>query len=418
VWVLSVCYRLLYPSIDYVRALADRFQNNHKQCSCSSCPIHLRFSHPPSMAGFLRKKNKDGPGKPVPSAPMALVTTVSPSPPAPAPAAPLPPLFARFSTSSSTTKSANGTPSPRMVSSPMVLTKKDPKAASRGHGQVEAARRRSSKSTGAASTVQKGSQDPPAQNQGPSKSLFPVQSVHVHSEPLTPPVPIVNKLLPPPSSSSPDPSGSSLTQSSAKQGRAPSAFQNQPRIDNLPNTEENQPPSFYSAQSSFTSLVSSPASRRSSTSNPLTSPSKRNLQLSSTNLAPQILPPIANRKISQQNLPPPAFGRQNLPTTAAQTQTPHLAQPSSVENQDLQPANVDDNMSMTGASSYPMGIPQSDSERRSLSSDRSVDIDLPPEFASLFHVSLLSHFSLVLDEETSSESLSSREVNPQIPRTP
>lgn len=83
------------------------------------------------MAGFLRKKNKDAPVKLVPSSPIPLGAAISPPPP-------VPPLFARFSTS---TKSENSVgASPRIVSSPMVLSsnvRKDPpqRVANRANGQ-------------------------------------------------------------------------------------------------------------------------------------------------------------------------------------------------------------------------------------------------------------------------------------------
>lgn len=84
-------------------------------------------------------------------------------------------------------------------------------------------------------------------------------------------------------------------------------------------------------------------------------------------------------------------------------------------NQDLQPAIVNANMSMTGASSSQMGMQQIDTERSSVSDRNSLDIDLPPEFASLFHVSYSFHFLLILDAATLSNLSSSCEVNPQIP---
>jgi hypothetical protein len=96
-----------------------------------------------------------------------------------------------------------------------------------------------------------------------------------------------------------------------------------------------------------------------------------------------MLPPIANKTIIQQN-PPPAFDRQNLLPTTAQSQT----QPSGVANQDLHPANVN---AMTGASLPQM---QSNDIQGSHLSDRSPDIDLPPEFAALFHVSYSFTFHL------------------------
>ena len=107
-----------------------------------------------------------------------------------------------------------------------------------------------------------------------------------------------------------------------------------------------------------------------------------------------MLPPIVNRKMNQQNPPAPTFGRQNLLPTTTQTQTLHLSQRSSAENQDLQPAN---DMPMIGASSTQMDFQQQQSDIQA--SDRS-DIDLPPEFAALFHVSYSFYFSLVLDEES------------------
>ena len=347
------------------------------------------------MAGFLRKKNKDAPVKPVPSSPIPLGTAVSP-PPA------VPPLYARFSTS---TKSDNGvTANPRIVSSPKVLSRKDPpqRVANRGNGQATPTggpKKRSSASPSGSLLFQYSLHDSLAQNQVPSKSQAPVQSVHVQP-PLTPPAPILNKPLPPPSPpvSNADPSGSTPTQSfmsGNKQTRPPpSAFQNQPLSAHV-DSSSSYFPSFSSAQTSNT-LISNPASRRPSTSSSLTSPSKRNPSpLSNANLPPQMLPPIVNRKMNQQNPPAPTFGRQNLLPTTTQTQTLHLSQRSSVENQDLQPAN---DMPMIGASSTQMDLQQqqlSDIQ----ASDRS-DIDLPPEFAALFHVSYSFYFSLVLDEES------------------
>lgn len=267
--------------------------------------------------------------------------------------------------------------------------------------------------------------DSPAQNQVPSKSLAPVQSVHVLSEqprPLTPPAPLVNKPLPPPSppASAADPSGSTPTQSFMPVNRQsrppPSVFQNNQPLNGRVESSSSSIQSFSSARTSN----SNPASRRPSTSNSLTSPSKRNPPFSNANLAPQILPPIANRKMIQQNPPPPpAFGRQNLPPTTAQTQMLHLSRPSSVANQDLHPATVNANMPMMmiGASSNQMGIQQQQQQndiQGSQVSDRS-DIDLPPEFAELFHVSysLAFHlFSMRRGCPNLSLSLSSREVNP------
>ena len=159
----------------------------------------------------------------------------------------------------------------------------------------------------------------------------------------------------------------------------PSAFQNQPP-NGLVDTSSSSSDSFSSAHTSNT-LISNPASRRPS------SPSKRNpTPLSNANMPPQMLPPIVNRKMNQQIPPPPAFGRQNLLPTTTQTQTLHLSQPSSLANQDLQPANVNANMPMIGASSTQMDIQQQ--------SDAQVDIDLPPEFAALFHVSYSFTFHL------------------------
>jgi hypothetical protein len=95
--------------------------------------------------------------------------------------------------------------------------------------------------------------------------------------------------------------------------------------------------------------------------------------------------------MSQQNQPPPAFGRQILPPTTAQTQMLHLSHPSSLANQNLQPATVNANMPI-GASSTQMDIQQqqqqSDTQGTQVS-DRGLDShgDLPPEFAALFHVS-------------------------------
>ena len=227
-----------------------------------------------------------------------------------------------------------------------------------------------------------------------------VQSKPPPPRPLTPPNPILNKPLPPPSppTSTADPLGSTPTQSFNKQTRPPhpSVFKNQP----LPQVDSNS--SFSSVQQTSNS---SSASRRPSTSannNSFTSPQKRNPTLSN-NLPQQILPPIANnnnKKMSQQNNNPPppplAFGRQNvLPSTSAQTQ---LEQASSLANhQDLHPATIAVNNVMTkigggGAfSDAPQGTPVS---------DRNLDVDLPPEFAALFHVSsyFLLFFYFVLDE--------------------
>ena len=173
------------------------------------------------------------------------------------------------------------------------------------------------------------------------------------------------------------------------QSPLPSVFQNQ-----LLNGHVETNSSFSRSFSSARTSNSNPASPHPSTSNSLTSPSKRN-PLSNANLPPQILPPIANRKMIQQN-PPPTFGRQNLLPTTAQTQTLHLSQPSSVANQDLQPANVYANMPMTiiGASPTQMGMQQQQNDiQGSQVSDHS-DIDLPPEFAELFHVSYPFTFHL------------------------
>lgn len=85
------------------------------------------------MAGFLRKKNKDAPMKPVPSSPIPLGSAASPPPPVPA----VPPLFARFATSTKSENSVAASP-PRVVSSPKVLSKKDQppqRVASRANGQ-------------------------------------------------------------------------------------------------------------------------------------------------------------------------------------------------------------------------------------------------------------------------------------------
>ena len=259
------------------------------------------------MAAFLRKKTREGPS----------------SPPPPLPAVP-PPLFARFATSNAVPQ-----PSPRIVSSPKVLSRKDPK-------------KRSSMSAARFLyyfALKLGSFAAPS-----TKSLPPQPS-------------------PPPSTA--DPSGSTLSLSPGnRQSRPP------------PSAFKNQPLDFSSAHT----LNTPTASRR--TSNSLTSPPKRNHPPPPPPLSnPQILPPIANKKIIQQQPPITAFGRQNLlsPPTTAQSQTTQQQQqqPSSLANQDLHPANSDISMSMIGASQ---------------DSDRSPEVDLPPEFAALFHVSLLSFF--------------------------
>ena len=391
------------------------------------------------MAGFLRKKNKDAPVKQVPSSPIPLGAAVSSSPPPPPPA--VPPLFARFATS---TKIENGVSAgPRIVSSPKVLSsnvKKDlpQKVPNRANGQTTptgGAKKRSCTSTSGSLLSQISYRILPAQNQVPSKPLTPVQSAHVLSEqhrPLTPPAPIVNKPLPPPSppaSTTADPSGSAPTQSfipSNRQSRPPpSVSKNQP-LNGHVDSSSSSFRSFSSAQS-FNTPIFEQASRRPSTSNSFTSPSKRNPQLSNTNLPSQILPPIANRKMIQQIPPPPAFGRQNLllPTTTQTQMQQHLSRPSSVANQDLHPANVNANipMSMIGASSTQMGMQQLQQSgiQGGQVSDRS-DIDLPPEFAAMFHVSYSFTFLLFSMRRavriSLSLSLSSREVNPQIPCTP
>lgn len=160
-------------------------------------------------------------------------------------------------------------------------------------------------------------------------------------------------------------------------------------MDDAGDKQFSRPPSaqsFYSVQTSHTDqgLIPIPASRpatANSNNNSLTSPHKRNSPLSN---GPQTLPPLVNRKMHEQ---PPAFGRQNLPTTV-QTQTPHLFQSSSAANQDLRPTNVTtlNGNNMIGASSTPMGI-QPSTAQGTPQSDR-LEVDLPPEFA-LFHVSYL-----------------------------
>lgn len=203
---------------------------------------------------------------------------------------------------------------------------------------------------------------------------------------------IVDKPLPPPfpPTSTPDPLGSTPTQSFRKQSRPPpSAFQNQGKqrtsLDNTGDGREpKRPPSsqsFYSAQSFSTDngLISNSASQPSTANNnPLTSPPRRNSSLSN---AFQDLPPIAKQMIlGQQNTQPPASGRQIL-STAAKNQTPLS---SSVANQDLQPDNVNANISMIGAS-------LTHQQNHTKAIPLLPDVDLPPEFA-LFRVS----YSLLL----------------------
>ena len=259
-------------------------------------------------------------------------------------------------------------------------------------------------------TITSSLQDSLAQNQSPNKALSPIQSVHVHSEQpaLTPPAlnaPILNKPLPPPilSPSAPDPSGSTPTQSSIKQKHTPpTAFQSQNRphisLDQVENKESKQ--SYQTPSTQPESHLPSRPPPTINKNNSVTSPPppRRNSSLSSTNSGPQILPPIANRKM-HQNTPPASFGRQNLPTPT-QSQTPHPFQRSTVTNQDLQPDNVNTNMSMIGASSTRMGTNTAavnDIQGPPISDT----VDLPPEFA-LFHVSLSlsSNFLLYLDEES------------------
>ena len=240
-------------------------------------------------------------------------------------------------------------------------------------------------------------------------------AVQTKQPPLTPPTPILNKPLPPPSPppSAADPSGSTPTQSfNNKQTRPPppSVFKNQPLNGQLVDSRST---SFSSVQTSNSSPT---ASRRpqDTSNNSLTSPQKRNpsTTLSSNNVLPphqnQTLPPIANKKtmMTQQNpLPPPpqpTFGRQNnnllLPSTntsAAQTQ---LTASSLANHQDLHPANAAAaavNMSMTkigGAASSQMDI----NAQGTQVSDRNLDVDLPPEFAAMFHVSLLFYILFTL----------------------
>ena len=243
-------------------------------------------------------------------------------------------------------------------------------------------------------------------------------AVQTKQPPLTPPTPILNKPLPPPSPppSAADPSGSTPTQSfNNKQTRPPppSVFKNQPLNGQLVDSRST---SFSSVQTSNSSPT---ASRRpqDTSNNSLTSPQKRNpsTTFSSNNVLPphqnQTLPPIANKKtmMTQQNpLPPPpqpTFGRQNnnllLPSTntsAAQTQ---LTASSLANHQDLHPANAAAaavNMSMTkigGAASTQMDINAQGTTTTQVS-DRNLDVDLPPEFAAMFHVSLLFYILFTL----------------------
>jgi len=202
-----------------------------------------------------------------------------------------------------------------------------------------------------------------------------------------------------------------------KQNRAPpSAFQNQPQgrprasLDDAGNRESKQfsrPPSsqsFYSGQTPNTdeSLISNHASRSptANNNNPITSPPRRKASLSNTKVGPQILPPIANRKMHQN--PPASLGRQ-IPPTTAQTQTPHLLQ-RSVANQDLQLANINGNMPMIGAPSSQTNMQSGLQDTQGTPiSDRG--IDLPPEFA-LFQVSYSQfHYVLYLDESSANLSL-------------